>query len=73
MSTFFRYLGMGLGFVGTSMMLTPIVASIARNAGLQGARVYDLMYLIAGLGLAIALAGLVVWALGEYERSVQGD
>lgn len=70
MSAFFRYLGMALGFVGCSMVLTPIVASIARNAGLRGARVSDEVYLVAGLGLGIALIGLACWALGEFERSL---
>lgn len=63
-----RYLGITLGVLGAGAMLTPIIASIADNAGLTASGADDRAYLAAGLGLVVALVGLVVWSLSELSR-----
>ena len=59
-----RYVGIALGVLGESAILTPLVASIANNAG-WAAVSEDQAYLAAGLGLVAALLGLVIWVFCE--------
>lgn len=65
----FRYLGIGLGLLGSSVILTPIVASLMKNSGVVSMKLDDRVYVAAGLGLVLALVGLGLWAVSEFASS----
>lgn len=61
-----RYVGIALGVLGESAILTPLVASIANNAGWVSGGAWYQAYLAAGLGLVAAILGLAIWVFCEF-------